>query len=44
MFNYNFDFQGSLQAFLDAIFGFVDGLLSSVFGWLAVLFSSLTIP
>ena len=43
MFGFNFDFQNSLQAFLDAVFGFVNGLLNSVFGWLDVFFDGLTV-
>lgn len=43
MFDFGFDFQGSLQAFLDSVFGFINGLLNSVFGWLAVLFNGLSL-
>jgi hypothetical protein len=43
MLDFNFDFQNSLQAFLDSVFGFVNGLLNAVFGWLALFFDGLAI-
>lgn len=41
MYDYDFTFQDSLQAFLDSIFGFVNSLLNGIFGWLAVFFDGL---
>ena len=43
MFDFPFDFNNSLQAFLDAVFGFVNDLLNGVFGWLATFFNGLTV-
>ena len=43
MFDFDFDFQASLQTFLDSVFGFVNDLLNGVFGWLAAFFDGLTI-
>ena len=43
MFAFPFDFQDSLQAFLNAVFGFVNDLLNAIFGSLALLFDGLTV-
>jgi hypothetical protein len=32
------DFQGSLQAFLDALFGWISDLLNGIFSFLAAFF------
>lgn len=37
------DFTDSLQAFLDALAGFVNGVLNAVFSQLALLFNSLDV-
>ena len=37
------DFQASLQAFLDSLFGFVNDLLNQIFGSLAEFFNGLSI-
>lgn len=33
-----FDFQASLQAFLDSLFGWLNDFLNGLFGWLATFF------
>jgi hypothetical protein len=37
------DFGGSLDAFVSALFGFVNELLNGVFGWLADFFNGISI-
>jgi len=32
------DFQASLQAFLDSLFGWLNDFLNGLFGWLAAFF------
>ena len=32
------DFQASLQAFLDSLFGWLNDFLNGLFGWLATFF------
>lgn len=39
-----FDFQTTLQDFLDSVFGFVGGMMDLIFGSLADFFSGLNLP
>ena len=38
-----FNFGGSFESFLTALFGFLNDLLNGVFGWLTTFFSGLDI-
>lgn len=39
-----FDFQTTMQDFLDSVFGFVNELMNLIFGSLAAFFSGVNLP